>query len=127
MTPGIFINDGQHPFTGWILSGAKTYETRSRRTLHRFIGKHVAIVRTGKGNPVVVGYADIDCCFECRDKAFYNTFRYETLTCATAYDWTPDIKVKYLYHLVNVSRCDPYQVPGDAVRHGRTWVELKED
>jgi hypothetical protein len=56
---GININDKIQDFTGQILRGEKTIETRNRNSLKSFIGKKIGIIRTGKGKAYLVGYATI--------------------------------------------------------------------
>jgi hypothetical protein len=52
---GIGINDADQDFTGQILAGEKTMETRRPNSLKPYIGKTVGIVRTGKGKATLVG------------------------------------------------------------------------
>lgn len=52
---GIGVNDADQDFTGQILSGEKTIETRPTNSLKPYIGKTVGIVRTGKGKATLVG------------------------------------------------------------------------
>lgn len=52
---GININDSHQDFTGQILAGAKTTETRITDSLKPYIGRTVGIVRTGKGKATLVG------------------------------------------------------------------------
>ena len=56
---GININDRGHPFTGDILAGRKTVETRATDSLRPYVGRRVGIVRTGTGPAVLVGFATI--------------------------------------------------------------------
>lgn len=56
---GINVNDKSQAFTEQILSGDKTIETRSRATLHPYIGQRMGLVRTGKGKAQLVGYVTI--------------------------------------------------------------------
>lgn len=56
---GININDKHYPFTEWILDGIKTIETRSTPSLNPYIGKRVGIIRTGKGQAMLVGFMTI--------------------------------------------------------------------
>ncbi len=56
---GININDCTQDFTGQILRGEKTIETRSTRSLDPYIGERVGIVRTGVGKAALVGYATV--------------------------------------------------------------------
>jgi hypothetical protein len=52
---GVNINDSEQDFTGQILSGKKTSETRVTDSLRPYVGKTVGIVRTGKGKATLVG------------------------------------------------------------------------
>lgn len=52
---GININDKHQDFTGLILAGQKTSETRITDSLKPYVGKTVGIVRTGKGPATLVG------------------------------------------------------------------------
>lgn len=52
---GIGVNDSEQDFTGQILAGEKTIETRPTNSLKSYIGKTVGIVRTGKGKATLVG------------------------------------------------------------------------
>ena len=56
---GININDEFQDFTGQILRGEKTIETRPSRSLDSRIGKLTGIIRTGVGKATLVGYAVI--------------------------------------------------------------------
>lgn len=56
---GININDECQDFTGQILRGEKTIETRPSRSLDSRIGKRTGIIRTGAGKATLVGYAII--------------------------------------------------------------------
>jgi len=56
---GININDKTQDFTGQILRKEKVIETRNSPSLKPYVGKRVGIVRTGKGDATLVGYATI--------------------------------------------------------------------
>lgn len=56
---GININDKTQDFTGQILRGEKTIETRRKNSLRPYVGKRVGIVRTGRGPATLVGFATI--------------------------------------------------------------------
>jgi hypothetical protein len=56
---GININDKTQDYTGQILRGEKTVETRRTNSLRPYVGKRVGIVRTGLGKAMLVGYATI--------------------------------------------------------------------
>jgi hypothetical protein len=59
VTRGVNINDKAQPFTDQILSGRKTIETRRTNSLRPYIGQRVGIIRTGKGQALLVGFAVI--------------------------------------------------------------------
>lgn len=127
VTYAIYINDHCANFTGMILDGIKTYETRTRRTLHRLIGQRVAIIRTGKGPAQIVGYATITGCIECHSAAEYDKYMEQCKLSGTPFEWNQDTTSKYLYRIEYVERCEPYQVPTNVIKHGRTYVEFKEE
>lgn len=127
VTYGIFINDRHARFTEMILDEAKLYETRTRRTLHRLVGQRVAIIRTGKGPAQIVGYATITGCIECNSLHDYEPYRNQCKLAGTPFEWHSDTVHKYLYRIESIERCDPYPVPDDVIRHGRTYVEFKEE
>jgi hypothetical protein len=56
---GVNINDKCQDFTGQILRGEKTIETRKTRSLDPYIGERVGLVRTGVGKATLVGYATV--------------------------------------------------------------------
>jgi hypothetical protein len=59
-TRGININDKGQDFTGQILSGEKTVETRDQnRSLKPYVGKRVGLISTGVGPAMLRGFADV--------------------------------------------------------------------
>ncbi len=56
---GININDKIQDFTGQILRGEKTIETRNKNSLKAYVGERVGIIRTGKGNAYLVGFCTV--------------------------------------------------------------------
>ena len=58
---GININDKCQDFTGQILRGEKTIETRKTRSLDPYIGERIGLIRTGipKQKATLVGYATV--------------------------------------------------------------------
>lgn len=56
---GININDKIQDFTGQILRGEKTIETRNTNSLKPYIGQKVGIIRTGKGKALLVGFCTL--------------------------------------------------------------------
>ena len=56
---GININDRSADYTGMIIDGRKTVETRRTRSLDSVIGQRVGIIRTGRGPATLVATAVI--------------------------------------------------------------------
>ena len=67
VTRGVNINDSAQPFTDQILTGQKTIETRRTNSLRPYIGQKVGLIRTGKGQAMLVGFAVIG------EPVFYRT------------------------------------------------------
>lgn len=121
---GIFVNsDGCVPYADAIVSGIKTIETRSRDMLSHLVGEHVAVIRTRRGkNPTIVGYVFIN------SKVFADANQFELLReftlIPTGSRYDCHGKGKWCYGLNGAERCEPYALPKDAVRHGRSWCEF---
>ena len=122
----IYVNCALFPFVSWIISGLKTYETRNRNTLKRFIGKQVYLAETGKGKrPVVRCCCTIMDPVIVTDKKSYNRYRKQAMIeKGSIYDFTSSTKRKVLYPLSNVKAVKPFVVPDNAIRHGYTWCEI---
>lgn len=118
MTYGMFINDRKCSFTPLILSRVKAYETRNHDMLRELVGHRCAIIRTGYGKPMVVGYADVTGSFTSDNEID----RRAAMIYGTCYDCKPHTK-KHFYRLENAEACKPYPLPDDAIRHGRSWAE----
>jgi SAM-dependent methyltransferase len=106
---GININDECQDFTGQILRGEKTIETRKTRSLDPYIGERVGLVRTGVGKATLVGYATIG------EPVVYDSvakFRRDYDKHLVAPGSAFDIKdgLKYGYPLMQVEAVDPRQV-----------------
>lgn len=121
---GFFVNDTDTDFSKKIASGIKKYETRTRKMLDRLINNRVAIIRTGKGKPVIVGYCWIVDRVTCSTRTQFDGYRDECCCDGTSYGWTKETKVKHLYQIVGARECVPHPLPGNVVRHGRSWVEM---
>lgn len=123
---GIFVNEnGCIRYAQLIVEGIKTIETRNRDMLKCLVGKRVAIVRTKRGKlPMVVGYADIVDSNFCPYR-LYDEYRDETCVPeGSAYDVHGE--GKWFYYLENPEKCDPFPLPQDAIRHGRSWCEYED-
>lgn len=125
---GVFVNSASFPYAALIAAGVKTIETRTRNVLKALNGQRVAIIETGKGPARIVAYVDIV------NYAFCNSQLYEMYRDCTRipagdkfdkFGKRDGISGKWCYFLDNVQACDPYELPADAVRHGRSWCEFK--
>ena len=91
--------------------------------LSALVGERVAIIRTRRGKaPTIVGYADITR-WEFCPWTLFEMYRDETLIPpGSKYDIRG--KGKYFYLMANPETCEPYPLPKDAIRHGRSWCEF---
>lgn len=121
---GIFVNeDGGIRYAEAIVSGIKKVETRSRNMLGKLLGERVAIVRTHRGkSPMVVGYATITCVWKYNAEMMNNIRRDTLIPVGSKYDTGS----RWCYWMSGAEKCDPYPLPKNAVRHGRSWCEWEE-
>ena len=118
---GIFVNETGHiPYAVAIVSGFKPIETRNRNTLKSLVGKRVAIVRTHRNKkPMIFGYVTISFC-DFRSEKWLDNHRDLTLIPpGSMYDCKG--KGKYCYYLSRPEKCEPYELPKNAVRHGFSY------
>jgi SAM-dependent methyltransferase len=111
---GININDSTQDFTGQILRGEKTIETRSTRSLDPYIGERVGLIRTGVGKATLVGYATVG------EPVFYDSvakFRKDYDKHLVAPGSAFDIKdrLKYGYPLMQVEEVEPQVVESKGI------------
>lgn len=120
---GIFINEDEILFARLIAAGLKRAEIRSRNMLKNLVGERVAIISTSrKHKPEIVGYADIVRSEFC-PAPLWGMYRADTLVLqGSKYDCKE--KGKYLYWVENAEECEPYPLPDNAVRHGRSYAEF---
>lgn len=121
---GIFVNEnGKVPYARAIVQGYKPIETRSRNMLKQLVGERVAIIRTKRGKkPTIVGYARIkEAVFHAKEQMDY--IRNLTLIpVGSKYDSTS--RGKWCYVMAEAEECEPYELPQNAVRHGRSYTEF---
>lgn len=120
---GIFVNeDGGIHYAQAIVGSYKPLETRGRNMLSKLIGDRVAVIRTRRGKkPLVLGYVNIDSA-ERRSKDWLDKNRDKTLIPpGSKYD---SDRPRWCYALSGAEKCDPYPLPEDAIRHGRSWCEF---
>ena len=106
---GININDSTQDFTGQILRGEKTIETRKTRSLDPYIGERVGLVRTGVGKATLVGYATIG------EPVVYDSvakFRrdYDKHLVAPGSAFDMKDRLKYGYPLMQVESVEPREI-----------------
>ena len=120
----MFVNeDGGIRYAAAIVQGYKPIETRTKNMLAELVGERVAVIRTRRGKaPTVLGYVDVVSSAH-RNGKWLDENRDKTLIPAgSKYDvngWA-----KWCYFLENPAPCDPYPLPENAVRHGRSWCEF---
>ena len=121
---GFFVENTRYtPFAFLIAAGVKTIETRNKNMLKALIGKRVAIVQTGNGKPVVIGYVDITSAYFCAAADFRKYFNKHLVPAGSKYDCTT--KGKWFYSLENPEFIKyPYPLPAWTVRHGRSYCEF---
>lgn len=121
---GIFVNeDGGVRYAQAIVQRIKPVETRTRNVFKRIVGERVAIIRTRRNKkPTIVGYADITLATPL-SREWLSANRDKTLIppgssydCKSAYKWC--------YFLADAEECEPYELPKNAIRHGRSYAEF---
>ena len=131
MIPVIFINCKDEPFVDAIIDGRKVYETRNRNSLRSLLfwalGQRILIAETGHGDPVVKCSAVIDKYGAVHDQHTWDYMREHrhAVPFGSKYDWKPNTKVKWLYHLKDVQPVVPFRLPSSCRRHGRVWAEYE--
>ena len=119
---GIFVNSAKVDYAGMLVDGTKIIETRTRRMLDCLCGERVAIIRTGKGKPMVIGYVNIIVGLSMSPE-WLNEHRYWTkIPKGDKYDSRQTNKICYM--VSEPQKCEPYPLPENSIRHGRTWVEF---
>ena len=111
VTRAVNINDSSQDFTGQILKGQKTIETRDtlNNALQGVLGQRIGLVRTGIGDTKVVGYATV-----AKQPIVYRNeseFRRDQGKHLVEPDSKYDIKkggVKYGYELTDVTPVEPF-------------------
>ena len=126
MMPVVFINCSRFPFIDWILTGEKTYETRTRNTLRSLVGTRVLLAETGKGKPVVRCSAVIRSAEKAEYLGVWNLLReFHRVPEKSVYDWSFSRPGKWLYLLEEVRPVPVPFHPTEGVRHGRVWMETE--
>lgn len=119
---GIYVNQLSAQgvkYADLIVDGYKTIETRSRDMLKSCLFERVAIIRTTRGKkPAIIGYANITGSRWMRNRQASDFPESTYVPEGSKY-----ASNRWFYLLSNPERCDPYPIPENAVRHGRSWCE----
>lgn len=105
-TPGIGINvrsDGDIDYADLIVDGKKRLETRNTDSLRPYVGRRVAIVRTGRGKAEAIGSATVGEPIVADEKKFRKLEQQHLVPQGSAFDIKPD-STKYLYPMIDPVR-----------------------
>ena len=102
---GVNVNqDGKNQYADKIVDGEKTLETRTSDSLRPYVGKRVAIVRTGDGPAKAIGAVTIGEPIKVTTQKQFDQYRDQTLIPKDSkFDIAPG-QTKYLYPLENPVR-----------------------
>jgi len=102
---GINVNqDGKNQYADKIVDGEKTLETRTSDSLRPYVGKRVAIVRTGDGPAKAIGAVTIGEPIKVTTQKQFDQYRDQTLIPKDSkFDIAPG-QIKYMYPLENPVR-----------------------
>ena len=105
---GINVRNTDVPFADLIVDGLKTIETRESKSLHPYVGKRVAIVRTGQGKACAIGEVTITGYIWTNNKVVFNRFLSKHFVPKGSAFYIKEGKGKYLYCLKDAVR---YETP----------------
>jgi predicted transcriptional regulator len=103
---GINVRNTDVAFADLIVDGIKTIETRDSNSLHPYIGKTVAIVRTGQGKASAIGQVKIVGFTVAIDPCTFDDAYEQHLVKKDSIFYIKD--AKYMYHLSDAVR---YETP----------------
>jgi len=106
---GININSKTVPYADLIIDGRKLYETRNKDTLRPYVGRSVAIVRTGKGKAQAIGTVTIGEPIIVTQEQFRAMQHLHLVPEGDKFDIKPG-GVKYLYPIADPERIAPRPV-----------------
>ena len=107
-TPTMGINvrsDGDIDYAGLIINGKKKYESRQTDSLRPYVGKTVAIVRTGSGPAVAIGQVTVGEPIVVDASKFDKMRKQHLVPQGSKFDIGTDT-TKYLYPMINPVRWD---------------------
>jgi predicted transcriptional regulator len=113
---GINVNqDGNNKYADKIVDGKKTLETRASDSLRPYVGKRVAIVRTGEGPAKAIGAVTIGEPIKVTTQKQFDQYRDQSLVPKDSkFDIAPG-GVKYLYPLENPVRYETERDVGQGI------------
>ena len=113
---GINVNqDGDNKYADKIVDGKKTLETRASDSLRPYVGKRVAIVRTGEGPAKAIGAVTIGEPIKVTTQKQFDKYRDQSLVPKDSkFDIAPG-GVKYLYPLENPVRYETERDVGQGI------------
>ena len=101
-------NTKDKPFADLIVDGFKTIETRESNSLHPYVGKRVAIVRTGEGKAFAIGEVTITGFSWTNSKSIFDSHASSHMVTEDNAFYFKQNVGKYMYFLENAVR---YQSP----------------
>lgn len=113
---GINVNqDGDNAYADKIIDGEKTIETRASDSLRPYVGKRVAIVRTGAGPAKAIGEVTIGEPIVVNTQKEFDSYRDQTLVPkGSKFDIAPG-GIKYLYPVSNPVRYEQERDVGTGI------------
>ena len=104
----INVRNTDVPFADLIVDGLKTIETRESKSLHPYVNKRVAIVRTGQGKAFAVGEVTITGYIWTKSEAIFDYLLDKHLVTKGSAFYIKESKGKYMYFLEDAMR---YETP----------------
>jgi predicted transcriptional regulator len=122
---GINVNqDGNNKYADKIVDGEKTLETRASDSLRPYVGKRVAIVRTGEGPAKAIGAVTIGEPIKVTTQKQFDQYRDQSLVPKDSkFDIAPG-GVKYLYPLENPVRYETERDVGQGIVARKVMVPV---
>ncbi len=121
---GVFVNSKHVPYARKIVEGSKLFESRTKNTLKKLVGKRVGIIETGNGYPMIVGEVTIGNPRFVTKRMWDGLYR--ALSCVpygSEYDASDE--GKWCYEMKEpIPYDEPIFLPKNAIRHGRAWCEF---
>ena len=105
---GINVRNTDVPFADLIVDGFKTIETRESKSLHPYVNKRVAIVRTGQGKAFAIGEVTITGYIWTKSEAIFDYLLNKHFVTKGSAFYIKESKGKYMYFLEDAVR---YETP----------------